>query len=146
MTTPARRCRIRPPSVEFTAFCQLYRRAYLDYARARTGSDSCAQHAVEATIERLAHQWHVALRSACLQASAWAVLRAATADHDACRPPENPFAYEGLLAPSQADAVLLHQCLGWDIEKAAELMGAHPSSLRGWLTTAALALGLRAPE
>ncbi|MCX4662099.1 MULTISPECIES: sigma-70 family RNA polymerase sigma factor [Streptomyces] len=76
------------PPLDFSAFHQMHRPAYLRYARAFLRNRADAEEAVDAAFEKLLRKWPQVLRSDSPDRYAWAVLRNHVADHNRGRRPE----------------------------------------------------------
>ncbi|OON80077.1 hypothetical protein [Streptomyces tsukubensis] len=127
--------------LDYQAFRQMTQRAYLRYARARTGDSATAERSVHAAFGELSKRWAEVLRSSCPAAVAWDILSRAVATHEDGR--VDPRLQRGALlrlTGPQADAVLLHRQLRLTAAEAADLMGIRTSSLRALLRTAERAL------
>ncbi|MER5490262.1 sigma-70 family RNA polymerase sigma factor [Streptomyces sp. LE64] len=80
--TPQRVTSMPPaPPIDFSAFHQMHRPAYLRYARAFLRNHADAEEAVDAAFERLLTKWVQVLSSDSPDRYAWAVLRNQVADH-----------------------------------------------------------------
>ncbi|MGX2993782.1 sigma-70 family RNA polymerase sigma factor [Streptomyces sp. JNUCC 64] len=69
------------PPLDFSAFHQMHRPAYLRYARTFLRDRTEAEEAVDATFERLLTKWDQILSSDNPDGYAWVVLRNQVADH-----------------------------------------------------------------
>ncbi|MFJ4800793.1 hypothetical protein [Streptomyces murinus] len=125
--------------LEYDAFCELHLDWYLRYAYVRTGEWTCATNCVEAVFDTLSAGWVDALRSDCLAAQAWKLLRDYARERTVCTEGHS-WNIHCVLHDAQADTVLLHHRLGLSVAHTADLMGLHDHSVRALLRSAQRAL------
>lgn len=124
--------------LEYLAFRELHREAYLEYAHIRTGSRKQASHCVDNVFDRLRPAWHIVLRG-CPAAAAWDLLREEVGHLADCAPGHG-WRVHCLLEGRQADVVLLHRRMNLSVNETSHLMGVPAHTVRGLLRGADRAL------
>ncbi|MFD8023685.1 hypothetical protein ACFXJO_04515 [Streptomyces lavendulae] len=126
--------------LEFLAFCDANRDAYLRYAQVRIEDHGEARRCVDAVLEAVERRWVGLLGSESPTARVWRYLR----DEAGIRRPA-PGPDEGrlrtVLRDDQADIVLLHHQLRIPIGHAARLMGITDNAAHALLRGAERDLG-----
>ncbi|MFE2159923.1 sigma factor-like helix-turn-helix DNA-binding protein [Streptomyces lydicus] len=124
-------------SLGYTAFRLLYEDVYLTYAERRLGDRQAASGAVLAAFGALSAVWGEVLSSSSPAAIAWQVLdHAVCAGRPECGTAQGVDALRDVLPAEQADAVLIHRCMGMSVREAAALMGIEESTLAALLRMA----------
>jgi hypothetical protein len=113
---PARFC------LEFAAFCETNRDAYVRYAQVRIDDHAEARRCVDAVFDALAARWVAVLRGERPAACAWRDLRTEAAQRSACAA-GRAGRFHAFLREDQADMMLLHRHLQLPVDDAAGLMG-----------------------
>ncbi|MFE7276918.1 hypothetical protein [Streptomyces sp. NPDC057623] len=108
--------------LEFTAFCETYRDAYLRYALVRIEDQAEAKRCVDTVLDAVGMRWIAVLASACPAAQVWRELRS-EARHRAIGAASRAGRFHAVLRDDQADILLLHRRLSLPVERAAGLMG-----------------------
>ncbi|MGW1278883.1 hypothetical protein ACWD4V_18280 [Streptomyces tsukubensis] len=131
-----------PPSrfrLEFTAFCETNREAYLRYAQLRLQDPAQARHCVDTVLAALGRRWPAVLASDCPAARVWSDLRA-EARHRTVTAALRAGRLHTALRDDQADIMLLHHHLRLPLDDAAGLMGLPRHDARALLRGAERAL------
>lgn len=126
--------------LEFTAFCEANREAYLRYARERIDDPAEARRCVDTVLNTLEARWIAVLGSECPAAQVWRDLRAETG-HRTIGPAGRAMKFHAVLADDQADIMLLHHHLRLSVDRAARLMGLADHDARALLRGAERNLG-----
>ncbi|WP_217199894.1 hypothetical protein [Streptomyces buecherae] len=108
--------------LEYAAFCETNRDAYLRYAQTRLMDQAEARRCVDTVLATLGAHWIAALGCANLAAQAWGNLRTET-HHRALNAEHQVGNLYALLRDDQADIMLLRHHLGLPLDDAARLMG-----------------------
>jgi hypothetical protein len=110
-------------AVDFTAFVQLHKIPYEEYAQARLVDQELSRRAVAAALRSTEFTWTLLLSGPSATARAWLILReTVTSARGQVILPNVDFLHMSLPAHA-ADAALLYGRLGYQIPKAAQLMG-----------------------
>ncbi|MET8184124.1 hypothetical protein [Streptomyces sp. NPDC005336] len=126
----------------FAAFVERNRPRYVRYAGARLSGEVGCSAVVSATLVSARERWGWLLSQPCPAAEVWQDLRLRVgrqADRAAPRDPALTGLY-GQLPEGCADSVVLCCRLGFDVDEAAELMGAEPPTVEAALAVARRAL------
>ncbi|MGI5353056.1 hypothetical protein ACQEU8_33480 [Streptomyces sp. CA-250714] len=117
-------CASCPPSfrLEFAAFCEANRDAYLRYAQVRIEDPAEAKRCVDAVFDALGARWIAVLRSECLAARVWGDLRT-EAGYRESGAAGRAGKFHAVLREDQADIMVLHRHLRLPVGHAASLMG-----------------------
>ncbi|MFC8247743.1 hypothetical protein [Streptomyces chartreusis] len=108
--------------LEFTAFCEAHRDAYLRYAQVRIEDRAEAVRCVDAVLEAVQARWVAVLGSACPAAQVWRELRDETG-HRTVGVARRAARFHAVLRDDQADILVLHRHLLLPVDHAASLMG-----------------------
>ncbi|MEU9983567.1 hypothetical protein [Streptomyces sp. NPDC050856] len=108
--------------LEFAAFCEANRDAYVRYAQVRIDDQAEARRCVDAVLDALGARWVAVLGGERPAACAWRDLRTETAQRTACAA-GRAGRFHAFLREDQADMMLLHYHLRLPIDGAAGLMG-----------------------
>ncbi|QNJ43375.1 sigma-70 region 4 domain-containing protein [Streptomyces buecherae] len=122
--------------LEYTAFCLRHQELYHRYSRVRLRHEAASRDAVAAALGDLALNWDGALRSACLPAVAWRLLRARVQAAARASDPRPPDTLHRAWPPDQADALILRYRLSLTTDQSAQLMGVDPAVIATHLRTA----------
>jgi hypothetical protein len=101
-------------ALAFSAFCALYEKPYLAYARLRLGNDNLAYTVVVSALDDLAAVWPTALRSPRAEAVGWRQLESRIRN---AAGPAGPAACRG------SAVVLLHVHMDLSLRETAQIMG-----------------------
>ncbi|GGX36515.1 hypothetical protein [Streptomyces noursei] len=137
-----RRHKVARPSLfglEYAAFCEANRDAYLRYALVRIEDPAEARRCVDAVFDALETSWIAVLASECPAARVWRDLRAET-DHRMIGAAGRRGKFHAVLRDDQADIMLLHRHLRLSVDHAASLMGLAAHDARALLRGAERAL------
>lgn len=126
--------------LEFAAFCEANREAYLRYAQERIEDPAEARRCVDAVLNALETRWIAVLGSECPAAQVWRDLRTETG-HRTIGPAGRAGRFHAVLADDQADIMLLHHHLRLSVDRAARLMGLADHDARALLRGAERNLG-----
>ncbi|MCX4818320.1 hypothetical protein OG883_45935 [Streptomyces sp. NBC_01142] len=126
----------------FAAFVERNRPRYMRYAGARLPAEVGSSAVVSTTLISARERWGWLLSQPCPAAEVWQELRLRVgwqADRTAPHDPALTALY-GQLPDGCADSVVLCCRLGFDVDEAAELMGAESPTIEAALTVAQRAL------
>lgn len=126
--------------LEFAAFCETNRAAYLRYAQVRLQDPAEATHCVDAVLGALGRSWPTVLATDCPAARVWKALRT-EAGHRMVSAAARTGRLHAALRDDQADIMLLHHQLRLSIADTARLMGLPDHDARALLRGAERALG-----
>lgn len=102
----------------YEAFCVLYRKIYVRYLAARTGSQAESERLADVTLGQIRQQWPRLLRSSNPAAQAWELVVAAGDLH-----PRRTGFPRRRLSRRQADAWVLSQQVGLPLSAVSAVMG-----------------------
>ncbi|WP_459248035.1 hypothetical protein [Streptomyces youssoufiensis] len=122
--------------LEYTAFCLRHQEPYHRYSHVRLRHEAASRNAVAAALGDLALNWDGALRSACLPAVAWRLLRARVQAAARANDPRPPDTLHRAWPADQADALILRYRLSLTTDQSAHLMGVDPAVIATHLRTA----------
>lgn len=108
--------------LEFAAFCETHRDAYLRYAQVRIEDRAEAVRCVDAVLDAVRTRWVAVLGTARPAAQVWSELRDETG-HRMIGVARRAAKFHAVLRDDQADIMLLHRHLMLSVDHAASLMG-----------------------
>lgn len=126
----------------FAAFVERNRPRYMRYAGARLPAEAGCSVAVSTTLVSALERWDWILRQPCPAAEVWQELRLRVGRQADRTGPQDPalVSLYGQLPDGCADSVVLCCRLGFEVDEAAELMGAEPPTVKVALAVARRAL------